>query len=313
MPALRGVDVLTEGTLDLRSSIQTGQDVSASGSMNRTLILAAVLVWLPAAAGAQQRPLVTEDPETIGAGRLLLETGLDYGRGVEYPVAGLTGQLLRVPLIGVSVGVSSIAEIQFDGGLYNRLTITDRNPAAPLASLVTVSGDSTSSVEDLVVATKVRILGETAGRPAFGVRFATRLPNASNESGLGLDTSDFTASLLVGKTVRSVRTVVNGGFGILGDPVVGNRQADVITYGVSLARALTQAAEVVGEVNGRFDSRDDEPDRPNTTRGAVRLGARYTVGGWRGDAALVVGLTGRDPGVGVAAGFTYVFNAFQIP
>jgi len=45
----------------------------------------------------------------------------------------------------------------------------------------------------------------------------------------------------------------------------------------------------------------------------VRLGARYTVGGWRGDAALVVGLTSRDPGIGFAAGFTYVFNAFQIP
>jgi hypothetical protein len=281
--------------------------------MFRTLILAAVVVCLPAVAGAQQRPLVTEDPETIGAGRLLLETGLDYGRGVEYPVSGLTGQLLRVPLIGISVGISSIAEIQFDGGLYNRLSITGRNPVAPLASLVTAVGDTTSSVEDLVVGTKVRILGETAGRPAFGVRFATRLPNASNESGLGLDTTDFTASLLVGKTVRSVRTVVNGGFGILGDPVVGNRQSDVITYGVSLARALTQAAEVVGEVNGRFDTRDDAPNRPSTSRGAARLGARYTVGGWRGDAAVVVGLTGRDPGIGVAAGFTYVFNAFQIP
>jgi hypothetical protein len=281
--------------------------------MTRAIALVALVTLAPITASAQQRPLVTEDPETIGAGRVLLETGLDYGRGVEYPVSGLTGQLLRVPLIGVSVGISSIAEIQFDGGLYNRLAITERNPAAPLAHLVTAAGDSTSSVEDLVVATKVRMLGETPGRPAVGLRFATRLPNASNESGIGLDTTDFTASLLVGKTVRSVRTVVNGGFGILGDPVVGNRQADVITYGVSLARAQTQAAEVVGEVNGRYDTRDDEPDRPSSTRGAVRLGARYTIGGWRGDAAVVVGLTGRDPGIGFAAGFTYVFNAFQIP
>ena len=147
-------------------------------------------------------------------------------------MSGLTGQLLRVPLLGVSVGISSIAELQFDGGLYNRLAITDRRPA-PLSSLVTATGDSTSSVEDIVIATKVRLLSEREGRPAFGVRFATKLPNASNESGLGLDTTDFTASLLIGKTVRSVRTVVNGGFGILGDPVVGNRQSDVITYGVS--------------------------------------------------------------------------------
>ena len=48
---------------------------------------------------AQQRPLVTEDPETIGAGRLLLETGLDYGKSVKYPASGLEGDLLRFPLI----------------------------------------------------------------------------------------------------------------------------------------------------------------------------------------------------------------------
>ena len=285
--------------------------------MNRAVLFAALfsvlLACLPGAAAAQQRPLVTEDPETIGGGRILLETGLDYGRGVAYPVSGLTGQLLRVPLVGVSVGISSIAELQFDGGFYNRLAITGRDPDAPLADMVTATGDSTHSVEDLVVATKVRVLSETQGRPSFGLRLATKLPNASNESGIGLDTTDFTASLLVGKTVRSVRTVVNGGFGILGDPVVGNRQSDVITYGLSMARAFTQAAEIVGEVNGRLDTREDEPDRPSTTRGAARLGARYTIGGWRGDAAVIIGLTSRDPGIGFAAGFTYVFTAFQIP
>jgi hypothetical protein len=289
------------------------QAISAVKTSKAIVLVAALVTLAPITAAAQQRPLVTEDPETIGAGRLLFEAGFDYGRGVEYPVSGLTGQLLRVPLIGVSVGISSIAELQFDGGFYNRLAITGRDLTAPLADLVTAAGDTTSSVEDLVVATKVRILGETPGRPAFGLRLATKLPNASNESGIGTDTTDFTASLLVGKTVRSVRTVANGGFGVLGDPVVGNRQADVITYGVSLARALTQAAEVVGEINGRFDTREDEPDRPSNTRSAVRLGARYTVGGWRGDAAVIFGLTSRDPGIGFAAGFTYVFQAFQIP
>ena len=94
---------------------------------------------------------------------------------------------------------------------------------------------------------------------------------------------------------------------------VANRQTDVVTYGVSLARALTQAAEVVGEINGYFDTRDHTPERPGTTHGTLRLGARYTVGGWRGDVATVVGLTSRDPGIGFAAGFTYVFTAFQIP
>jgi hypothetical protein len=272
-------------------------------------------VALLAAAGsahAQQRPLATEDPETVGAGRVLVEAGFDYARGAEYPASGLEGRLLRLPVVGVSVGISSIAELQIDGGIYDRLSITSRSPA-PLAAMVTATGSSTSSVEDLVVATKIRILSEQPGRPSFGVRFATKLPNASNESGLGLDTTDFFASLLVAKTVQSVRIVGNGGIGILGDPTRGDRQNDVVTYGVSFARALTNAAEVVGEVNGRLDTRAGDPPPGTESRGVARVGARYTVKGWRGDAAVFFGLTSRDPTIGVAAGFTYVFNAFTVP
>jgi hypothetical protein len=279
----------------------------------RSASLALVALLTTAGPGvAQQRPLTTEDPEPVGAGRVLIEGGLDYSRSIEYPASGLEGHLLRMPLVGVSVGISSIAELQIDGGLFNRLSITSRTPA-PLAAMVTATGSSTSSVEDLVVATKIRMLSETPGRPSLGVRFATKLPNASNESGLGLDTTDFYASVLAAKTVRSVRMVFNGGVGILGDPTRGDRQNDVITYGASFARALTNAAEVVGEVNGRLDTRAGEPPPGTESRGLARLGARYTIGGWRGDAAVFFGLTSRDPNLGVAAGFTYVFNAFSVP
>ena len=85
-------------------------------------------------------------------------------------------------------------------------------------------------------ATKVRFLSETANRPAFGLRFATKLPNASNESGLGPRhdrTSTFRSSSR--KTVRSIRIVGNLGVGILSDPTVGNHQNDVLTYGLSFA------------------------------------------------------------------------------
>ena len=64
-------------------------------------------VWLVAVcalpAAAQQRPLITEDPETIGEGRILLEGGLDYSRDVTYPVSGLEGNLWRAPTFGVSL------------------------------------------------------------------------------------------------------------------------------------------------------------------------------------------------------------------
>jgi len=270
------------------------------------------LILFPPTALAQQRPLMTEDPETIGAGRVLIEGGIDYSWDVEYPASGLKGDLLRVPLLGFSVGVSSIAEIQIDGGFHNHLNITGRDPSAPLAGMLTVTGDTTGDVEDIVIGTKVRILPEGMSRPAFAFRFATRLPNANNETGLGLDTSDFYATVLVAKTVQSVRVVGNAGLGIIGDPVRGDRQNDVMLYGLSFARALTNRAEVVGEINGWLNARE-EPPIATDSRGVVRLGARYTIGTWRADGAVLFGVTASDPGFGIAAGATYVFDAFRVP
>src|SRR6185436_3404278 len=88
----------------------------------RRFVIAAVLAaaWARPVA-AQQRPLVTEDPEPIGGGRVLLEGGLDYAHGQTYSVSGLEGNLWKVPTLGISVGISPIAEIQIDGGFYNHL------------------------------------------------------------------------------------------------------------------------------------------------------------------------------------------------
>lgn len=280
--------------------------------MNRIVGYAVLVLLCAGPALAQQRPLVTEDPETIGAGLVLIEGGFDQQRDVSYPASGLQGNLLRLPTLGVSFGISSIAELQIDGGLYNRLNVTSRAPA-PLSPLLNFSGDRTHDVEDITIATKIRLLSETPGRPAFGLRFATRLPNASNESGLGLDTTDFHASVLLGKTVQSIRFVGNFGLGILPDPVDGNRQNDVLTYGASVARAVRQGLEVVGELNGRLDTRDGDPPVGTESRGAFRVGGRITKGTVRVDAGVIFGLTSRDPSIGFTAGATWVFKGFTIP
>jgi hypothetical protein len=262
---------------------------------------------------AQQRPLVTEDPEPIGAGRVLIESGIDVAHDYQNTVSGLKGNLLSVPTIGISVGLSSIAELQIDGGVYNRLNIESRNPNAPLASLLTVTGDSTHDVSNAIIATKIRILAETASRPAFGIRFATKLPNASNAKGIDVDTTDFSGTILIAKTVQSVRIVANVGAGILSDPVIGHRQNDVLLYGVSFARAVTQATELVGEVHGRRSTRSGDAFPGTESRGGMRLGGRYTHGPVRVDAGVFVGLTTLDPTIGFTTGFTYVFNAFTVP
>src|SRR5260221_8007823 len=204
-------------------------------------------------ASGQSRPLVTEDPETVGSGQVLVEAGVDYAHDSFYPASGLKGNLWRVGSFGFSFGVSSIAEIQLDGGLRDSLAITGRFPA-PLAYMLTVTGDRTSDFPDASIGAKVRFMAETASRPSMAVKFSTRLPNEGNESGLGLDTTEFNFGLAFGKTVESTRIVGNVGFGILPDPVRGDSQNDVINYGVSVARAVRTGVEVVGEFNRRLNT-----------------------------------------------------------
>lgn len=283
--------------------------------MNRPVI--GIVAWLAvlcagAPAWAQSRPLVTEDPETVPAGNVLFEAGLDFLQDAFFPASGLTGRLWKIGTFGLSVGVGSIAEIQVDGGLRNRLIVKTADPAAPLAGMLDFTGDATSDFEDFTVGAKVRFMSETPQRPAMAVRFATRLPNAGNESGLGLDTTDFTFGLSAAKTVQSVRVVGNFGIGILGDPARGDRQNDVLTYGLSVARAVATGVEVVGELNGRASTRSGTPPIGTDSRSMMRVGARITRGPVRGDGALLIGVTERDPTWGFTGGITWVFKAFTI-
>lgn len=275
--------------------------------------VAAGLCLLAAApAGAQQRPLVTEDPQTIGAGQVLLETGIDWMQGITFPISGLRGDLVSGPTIGLSVGVGPIAEIQIDGSPYRQLRITERREA-PLSALLSVDGTTTSAVDDFIIATKLRLLNEGRGRPAIGLRFATRLPNASNESGLGHDTTDFFASFLVGKTVARVRLVANAGVAIVGDPVVAARQEDLLTFGMSLAARLGRGFELVSEYNGRMNLAASSPVPGTENRGVARAGLRFSRGRARLDAAALVGATSTDLDLGATAGLTWVFRAFRMP
>jgi hypothetical protein len=236
----------------------------------------------------------------------MIEVGGDWTSDRFYPASGLTGDLLRLPLVGVSVGLGSIGELQVDGGFYNLLCVTGRQDA-PLTGDLDFTGGITHDVEDVVIATKVRVSAERARRPAFGVRFATRLPNANSGSGLGLDTMDFLATLLAGKTVRAFRLAGNVGLGVLGDPLHPGSQNDVLLGAASLTRALTDRAELVSEVEGRVHVRHKDATPGTGSRGSVRLGSRYRFGAGRFDVAAVFGLTASDGDWGVTAGYSAVF------
>ena len=87
----------------------------------------------------------------------------------------LTGfRPIRFDSSGVSVGISSIAELQLDGGFWNRLAITDRR-AAPLSGMVTATGDSTE-LRDWIACLVCSLTEHLAqlGNPTWYARFAAQ-------------------------------------------------------------------------------------------------------------------------------------------
>ena len=128
-----------------------------------------------------------------------------------------------------------------------------------------------------MVGTKVRLISEGVSRPSIALRSATKLPWRPTKA----DSARYHRLLFVadfGKTVQSVRIVGNIGLGILGDPTRGDRQNDVLTYGLSFARAISQNGEVVAEIDGRKDTRLGDPPPGTESRSMLRFGGRYTVG-----------------------------------
>ena len=281
---------------------------SNNWNLKSITFVCAMCVTVGSTAYAQQRPLVTEDPETIGAGRILLEGGFSFEKDQTFPVGIVEGDVTRLASFGVSVGIGPTAEIQIDGGLLQRLDVTARPLLIPGFSPPFDVAARTSGVEDFIVATKIRLASEGASRPAFGLRFGTKLPTASPEKGIGLGTTDFFASLLVAKTVQSVRTVGNVGLIVLGNPETPRDPATTLGFGISVARAVTNAFEVVGELNGRLTPFEKIVPRGLESRGVMRLAGRYTYAMLRLDFGLLVGVTERDPSFGISGGATYVIT-----
>jgi hypothetical protein len=275
------------------------------------LIASSIVITLLTAESAvgQRRPLDTRDAEPIDEGHVLIETGVTYAHQMVYPLSGLQGDLWQLPVIGLVVGVGPIADVEISGGPYNRLEITGRRDA-PLAGIVAATGQTTHAVEDIVIGTKIRLISEADLRPAVAFQFAVRLPNAKHESGLGQDTTDFSASWLAAKSVGSVRVVGNLGFTIMSEPLDAAKQNDLLTYGLSLARPLIGRTELVAEITGRWSTRNGIAPVGTESRSAAKLGARYAVGAIRVDAAALLGLTSIDPDIGLTVGVSYSFKAF---
>lgn len=254
-------------------------------------------------ASGQVRPLEIEPVETVRKGYIRAEVGVEFLQGTVFRLSGLEGDLTRLGVAKLRMGLGEIVEVQMAGVAHNFLSIDRRFPA-PNSDNLSFDGNSTRDFGDLVVATKVRLLPERNGWPALGARFATQLPNASNKKGIGTDEMSFLNSLLVEKSLGDARLVGNFGLLILGDPVEGGAQDDLFAYGLGLFVPVHPQIHLAGELFGRAG-----PGGIGTEESAVvRVGVQIEGAGMRWDAGALIGLRSTDPNSGFSFGVSKEFR-----
>jgi len=277
--------------------------------MRRLLPLFIVLA-VPLLAPAQQRPLITEEPLTVRPGAMLLQFGLEFLQGAQFPLSGLEGDLTRAGQVDVRFGISRAAELQIQGTIRNVLSVSGQQPAF-VTPILSRSGSSTSDVGDFTVAAKFRLLPETQGRPALGVRFGFEMPNSDERRGIGTNTSNVFFTVLTQKHFGKLNLFGNVGLGILEGPSGLFTQNDVLLYGVAAIYPVHRQVNVLAEVAGRYSSRDTPPDGElagTGSRSQARLGVQVFAGGFRWDFAGIAGLTNDDPDTGFTFGVTRDFQ-----
>jgi hypothetical protein len=275
--------------------------------ISRALLMLTCLAGGVLIAAAQQRPLLTEDVDIIPPGTMRIQTGVDFLQGAKFPTTGLTGDLTRVGVIGVSIGFAPNVEFQIEGVAQNFLSINSRSATSIPLSLAP-GANSTNDAGDFILWTKFKLRTETARGPALGFRFGVQLPNSSQGKGIGLNQTNAYGSILVGKKFgRDGRfnTFGNLGIAILSAPTQLFTQNDVLTYGAAGIFRLNKQFSIAGEVNGRANTRPGDGPLGTESQSEARLGMQIRASGLRFDFAGIKGLTRFTHNSGVTVGVTY--------
>ena len=278
----------------------------------RMVRLAMLLAFLAAPALAQDeqreisegqaRPLITQDIELVKPGTIRVQAGFSFLQDQDFSLSGLNGDLTKVGEIGIHIGVSPNVEVQVEGTIQQFLSIEEQfQPSLVPLDLGTNAVD-TQDFADLTIATKIKITEEKGRWPAFGVRFGFESPSTNESKGIGTNTTNVFAQIIAAKTVGRARIFANLGIGVLQAPTKKFAQNDVLMYGLGFRAGVTDRVRIVGEVNGRFSTRDAFPGTED--RSEARLGLQVDAVGLRWDAAGTFGLTRWSPSTGIVFGFT---------
>ncbi|HEY9230771.1 MAG TPA: hypothetical protein VIS78_01455 [Blastocatellia bacterium] len=171
----------------------------------RKLFAGLLLVFATAVfAGAQQRPLITEDVDVVKPGIIRIETGFEFLQEIKFPLSGLRGDMTKVLDTRVSVGLSPMVEFQIEWTPQNLLSIKGHGPT-PLDLKLGANPKDTNDAGDATLWMKMKLRNQTRIAPSLGFRFGVQLPNSNQARGIGSNTTNFYATINAGKKLAGGR------------------------------------------------------------------------------------------------------------
>ncbi|HEX9760957.1 MAG TPA: hypothetical protein VGA40_08555 [Candidatus Acidoferrales bacterium] len=274
------------------------------------IVLLLLIVLAVGSASAQTRPLRTPEAETIPAGVTQIQVGFDFLQDTSFPLSGLRGDHTTLGVIGLRTGVGRMVELQVEGAVRHFVDVREQ-----VGSFVTpvLSGTrSASDYSDFIFYTKVRLLAETKSRPAVAFRFGYQMPNSNQVRGIGTNTTNIFAAIILQKHIRDLNVFGSVGLAILESPTTNFTQNDVITYGVGFIYPLHRRVNLAGEVFGRYSTREITTALLGTeSRGQGRLGMQIFAGGFQWDFAGIAGIHQDDPKTGFTFGISRNITLFD--
>jgi outer membrane putative beta-barrel porin/alpha-amylase len=258
---------------------------------------------------AQQRPLITEDVETVKPGSVRFEFGFDFQQDRDFTLSGLNGDLTRIGVVMLRMGFAPNVELEAGGVIQNFLSINRQFQPSAVPLRLSQGTNSTHDTGDFFMAAKVRLRNESRRMPSVAFRFGVELPNSNQERGIGVNQMNFFATAIAGKHFGRFNLFGNLGLGILTAPNDPYSQNDVVLYGVAGSYRVNDLLSLVGEAQGRYSTRDTTPLGTESDASA-RFGARIRAAGLTWDVAGQKGLYRHSARTGLTVGVTYEAGLF---
>ena len=283
-----------------------GKRVGMRAILLRFFFSSLVLLFFSSLCLAQEYYILdTEEASTIGQGKLRTEIEVGVTKQPD------ASELFNVPTVRVAYGLSDWADIEIE---YEYLSVKDTDFTNFDFGIVNENSDERGAGDTRI---SLKVVPYEFNSHRLGFQFITKLPNADQGEGLGTNEADFTWQVLFSSDWGKLKTHVNAGMAVLGDPAQNGNQNDFVVWGGGGQYELPHSLTLMGEIEGSFAADHSTEgfieNIAEASEGGARARARLAltgpVGDWRWGVSAFKGVNSHTEDWGAQVGLSRTWGA----